>query len=83
MQAQVYTVNAKELVAKGKVVYERFRKKLEKKYFGKFVAIEVESGDYFLGDTLAEADTKARAKHPDKVFYAVRIGFPTAFSFKR
>ncbi|MDZ7292300.1 MAG: hypothetical protein ONB44_21135 [candidate division KSB1 bacterium] len=83
MQAQVFKINKKEFVAKGEAVYERLRKKLEKKYHGKVAVIEVDSGDYFLGDTLIEADTKAKAKHPDKVFYAVKIGYPALYSFKR
>lgn len=50
------------------------RDRLEVEHPGQFVAIEVESGDYFLGTTIQEADEKASAKHPGSVFYIVRIG---------
>ncbi len=64
----------------GEEIYERkLKAKLEPKYKGKFVVIEVESGKYFVGDTLGEAADKAEAKFPHKVFYIKRIGFKTAF----
>ena len=36
--------------------------------------IEVESGDYFIAPTLAEAYEKASRSHPGKLFYGKRIG---------
>mgnify|MGYP001603750985 CR=1 FL=1 len=41
---------------------------------GKIIVVEPESGDYFLGETLREANRKALEKHPDKVFFATRLG---------
>lgn len=49
----------------------------------KFMAIDAESGDYFLGDTMIEADTQARAKYPGKVFYVGRIGYRAAIKYHR
>ena len=37
------------------------------------VAIEPESGDYFIGSTLGKANQAAFAKHPDRWFYFVRL----------
>jgi len=42
---------------------------------GEFVAIEIESGDYFVGKTEIQAYEKAIKKHPDKKFNFKRIGF--------
>ncbi|MGH9843416.1 MAG: hypothetical protein ACREEM_32160 [Blastocatellia bacterium] len=55
---------------------------LEPAYIGKFAAIEPDSGDYFVANRMAEAMQKARARHPDKKFFLVRIGFKAAVSFK-
>ena len=55
---------------------------LEPAYIGKFAAIEPDSGDYFVADRMAEAMEKARAKHPDKLFFLVRIGFKAAVRFR-
>jgi len=61
-------------------IYERkLKKKLEPKYKGKMIAIEVDSGKYFMGDDLREASQKATAAFPDKIFYFKRVGFKTAF----
>ena len=72
--ATTKVINKHELAAQGESLYAQLRAKLEKEHRGEFVAIEVESGDYFLGKTLQEADKKARVKYPSSVFYVVRIG---------
>jgi len=42
------------------------------------VAIEPESGDYFLGATLGKADAAAYAKYPDVWVYFARLDNPEA-----
>ena len=79
--SQLVNIDAREIGEKGREIFRKISKELEKDYFGKFVAIEVDSGDYFIGDTSIEANTKAREKYPSKVFYLGRIGYRTAFSF--
>ena len=62
---------------KAQAIYRRkLKPKLEEKYQGRIVAIDVESEDYFVGRTVLEAIEKGRRKHPRKIFYAVRIGYP-------
>ena len=63
-------------VEKGEQVYQKFKDSLEEEYKGKIAAIEIESEEYFLGDTEHEALEKAKQKHPEKIFYIVRIGYP-------
>jgi hypothetical protein len=61
-------------------IYERkLKKKLEPKYKGKMIAIEVDSGKYFMGEDLHEAAEKATAAFPDKIFYFKRVGHKAAF----
>jgi len=68
-----------ELARRGEEYYDRvLAGKLEPKHVGRFVAIEVESGDYALGDTQLEALDRAHAKHPDRVFYLMRVGYTAA-----
>jgi hypothetical protein len=45
---------------------------------GKIAAVEPQSGQYFLGETLVEAAKKARNGSPDRIFYFVRVGSRTA-----
>lgn len=56
---------------------ERLRELLESGHLGEFVAIEPESGCYFLGDTGTEALVRARGEMPSGLFYLVRIGYQT------
>lgn len=69
-------VNKDRLVAQGQEVYEEIKDQLEPDHHGEIVAIEVESGEYFLGDSVVAAAKKGRAKHPDKLFFFVKIGYP-------
>lgn len=72
-----------ELDALGWSRYEQIRDQLEPQHRGRFVMIEVESGDYFLGDTPQQALAKARGVHPDKAFCLIRIGYLAAHKLKR
>ena len=62
--------------AKAKEVYEKMKAELEGKEG--LVAIEPESGDYFVGQTLGQANEAAFAKHPDVWVYFMRIDDPEA-----
>ena len=69
--------------ATAKSIYNRkYRKQLEAKERGKVVAIEVESGEIFVGRTALEAGIKARENLPDKIFYFIRVGYPAVHSLK-
>jgi hypothetical protein len=46
--------------------------KLEPSLKGKSVAIEVESGEYFVGETVLDAAGKVYVKYSDKVFHFFR-----------
>jgi hypothetical protein len=69
--------------AKAKEIYNRkYRQQLEATERGKVVAIEVESGEIFIGRTALEAGMKAREKFPERVFYFIRVGYPAVHSLK-
>ncbi|MBA7556693.1 hypothetical protein ES705_49409 [subsurface metagenome] len=73
----------KELCSKGEKIYGEIKEKLEPTLNNKFVAIEVDSGDYFIGNDAIEATNKARGKYPSSVFFLARIGYPAAFKTRR
>lgn len=66
-----------EIIAeRGEKIYqEQLKAILEKDHKGKFVAIEVESSQYFLGKSPEEALEKAKQEFPDKIFHLIRIGY--------
>ena len=57
---------------------ERLQSALEADHRDRFVAIEPESGDHFLADTLDAAVRAARAKHPARLSHVIRVGHPAA-----
>jgi hypothetical protein len=60
---------------------DHLRAVLEPNHLGEFVAIEPQSGDYFLGKTLNEATRAARATYPSRLTHAMRIGHKAALHF--
>lgn len=58
-----------------KIYSDRLRPLLEPAYRGKYVAIDVASGDYFVGDEILDAYQKASQKHPDRTFVFKHIGY--------
>lgn len=82
MENRIYQINREEFGTKGDEIYEKIKPLLEPEHKGKIVAIEVESGDYFLADTVIEAWQKAKRRYPEKVFYFVRIGYPVVHVFR-
>jgi len=74
------TINTIEFSAKAQDIYKQIKGHLEIKHKEEFVAIEPDSGDYFLGSDQMEAMSKAKKKHPDKIFYLIKIGHEAVIS---
>jgi hypothetical protein len=73
------SAKTKDVVDRAKRIYAaQLRAVLEPQHLNRFVAIEPESGEYFLGDTFDEAVEAARAKHPSSLTHTIRIGHPAA-----
>lgn len=71
-----------EFVQRAEEIYAtRLRVILEPEHIDEFVAIEPESGDYFLGRSLGEAARAARERYPDRLTHAMRIGHRAALHF--
>ncbi len=69
-------MSLKERIKRANQIYEmQLREKLEKDYKGEIVAIEIDSGDFFLGRNEIEAYEKAVKEYPDKTFVYKRIGY--------
>ena len=59
-------------------LFQKITKELSSKYKGKIVAIDTDSGSYFIGDSELDAYNKAIKKYPHKQFVFKRIGFDSA-----
>jgi hypothetical protein len=68
------------IAEQAKVIYQdRLRGILENEHRDEFVAIELGSGDYFLGKSFVEAALAAKKSHPDHEVFVIRIGHEAAF----
>jgi hypothetical protein len=75
------TDSADKLVEGGQRFYhEHLREALEPEHVGRYVAIEPDSGRYFLGDTGTQALLDARQAQPERLFYFGRVGHAAAAS---
>ena len=72
-------VNTRLIAQQAKAIYaERLREALERDHLHSFVAIEPESGDYFVGKTMGDAIDAAQLAYPDRVTHTIRIGHDVA-----
>lgn len=70
----------KSVISRAKQLYEeKLKAELEAEYRDRFVAIEPDSGDYFVGDTFDEAVKQATEKYPTRISHTIRIGHEAAF----
>lgn len=64
-----------KVIEKGKTIYYQIKPKLEETYSpGYYVAIDVDTSEYFTGQTAMEALTKAHKKYPRKQFFLTQVG---------
>jgi len=62
-----------------RIYQERYKEQYEEKHHGKFVAIDITSGEAYLGETSDEALQKAKEHNEKGLFHLIRVGFPGAF----
>jgi hypothetical protein len=71
---------AEEVAARGEAINEQqVRAKVEAEHKGKFVVIDIETGEYEIDADDLAATKRALAKRPEAVLYGLRIGYPAAY----
>jgi hypothetical protein len=69
------SAETKSVIDRAKQIYATLlQAKLEAQHMNRFVAIESDSGEYFLGDTFDEAVDAASAKYSSRLTHTIRIG---------
>ena len=71
-----------EITQRGKELYDsQIRSQVEKpENIGKIVSINIETGEYEIGDDLLITSQRLREKQADAVIWAERIGFNAVFA---
>lgn len=68
-----------DIAGRARSIYAtRLRSVLESGHAGEFVAIEPDSGDYFVEASFSDAVAQARRSHPDRISFVIRIGHDAA-----
>jgi hypothetical protein len=74
------SAETKSVMDRAKRIYaNQLQTELESQHMNRFVAIEPESGEYFLGNTFDEAVKSAKTKYPSRLSHTIRIGHRAAF----
>ncbi len=67
------------MIKKANEIFQKINQTLAEKYKGKIVAIDAESGKYYIGDSELQAYDQALKQHPKKQFVFKRIGFESTY----
>ena len=71
--------SSEEIVRRGQQLYdEHIRAEVEPEHTGKFLVVDIETGEYEIDRESLPAFQRALAKHPGAALFLVRIGYPTA-----
>ena len=74
-------MEAAEIVRRGDEIYNRdIRALVEAEHDGRFLVLDIQSGDDEIGDDELEPTRRSRAKYPDGIRYLLRIGYRAAVS---
>lgn len=69
-----------EVVDIGQKLYDqKIRDQVERGNAGRFIVIDIQTGEYQIDDSILSASDLARARNPDAVLYVVRIGSPAVY----
>lgn len=67
--------SAREIVERGQAIYEsRIRPLVEREHAGKYLVLDIETGEYKIDADHIAASDRAAAKHPEGLLFAMRIG---------
>ncbi len=73
------STESRSVIQRAKVLYEsQYRGEMERTNFGKFICIEPESRQYFLGDTFDDAVDAALEAFPNRLTFTLKVGQSTA-----
>ena len=78
------TLMREKTVERGTQLYEReIRQRVEAGNLGKYVSLDITSGDYEVGDDSRETAERIQRRYPAAIVYSLRIGHPAAVNMRR
>jgi hypothetical protein len=72
-----YEKDIREIVRRGEELYgAQIRPLVERDGLGKYVSIDIETGEWDMADDLLTTTDRLHAKHPGALLYSTRVGYP-------
>jgi hypothetical protein len=72
-------LTAEEIGRRGKAIYEeRLREQVEPGNVGRYLSLDIDSGEYEIGDDRLETLDRLSTRLPNAEIYTVLIGYPAA-----
>jgi hypothetical protein len=69
-----------EIARRGQELYEQnIRRRVEPEQIGRFLVVDVESGDYEVAEDDLSASDRMLARRPDAMLYGLRVGHDYAY----
>ena len=69
-----------EVESRGEAIYtQQIRDRLDAEHKGRFLVIDIETGEYELNEDDLVATKRLLARLPNAVVYGLRVGYPTAY----
>ena len=69
-----------EVCDRGEKIYdERIKSLVEPQEIGKFIVIDIESGDYEISEDMLEASDRLQKRRPDSVQFGAMVGYESAY----
>lgn len=69
-----------EIAARGQTLYdERIRATVEQQHDGRFLVVDIETGEYEIADAAVDAIRRMRARLSDPALFILRIGRAAAY----
>lgn len=75
---------SEEIARRGQALYEeRVRAEVDARERGKFLVLDIETGEYEVDVDELAALQRVKSKNPDAVLYILRVGYPAAYRIGR
>jgi hypothetical protein len=64
-----------EFAIQGEAWYERLKSQIEPENFGRYLAVNIETGEYEVGDDFILPTERLLSREPNAELYALRVGY--------
>ena len=75
-------VKREDIATVGRAMYAEIREEMEANHWGKMVVIDVNSGDYEIGDDDLSATLRLFERRPDALTWGELVGYPAPYTIR-